>query len=285
MASQYESDTNSGQPHRPESNHATPAISSINLFEQTSAPPIKLGPMLDPPDYLAKAVKSADSAPAQNPSKPLTKPDETHDSSTDIGDPGDSLSARNKLAEEALLAQPGQIRQFFPALMKDLGQKPDDDLSMSEIDLALKNPHLSQVDVNLLTVFKAGYTEFSQVVDFDSELQADTSGISGKSLTVLDKAMNRNITDDPILTKEKEFGWVSPVIGVSTTAAAGARYFKATADYASYIGLGSAVLTGLGYEIYAAEGGMKDDNDRKYDAEKSAYTAFVTGFEKGHQSK
>jgi len=110
-------------------------------------------------------------------------------------------AASNKMALEALAANPAELRQMFPKVYADVSTNHNNHLDMDEIDAALNSGKLDQTETNYLTVLKAGYNELSvgplPAHLYSRKLPVDDYGISADSLAMLDKAVNRGIKEDP----------------------------------------------------------------------------------------
>jgi hypothetical protein len=151
---------------------------------------VPIGPELDPAIFShppSTGAKPGDAGKSGEGVKPIDTPN-----------PADPDQAKNRLAQEALLADPASMRKLFPTLLKDVGLGPNDYLDMAEIDKELQNEKLSQADKNFLTVLKKGYKEFSVTVKGTDE---DSDGVSADSLAIINKALNRKLAEDPIYTQ------------------------------------------------------------------------------------
>jgi hypothetical protein len=170
--------------------HSMPAGSLHPFGDPSNHFSVPIGPELDPSIFSrppSTAAKPGDAGKAGEGSRP-----------PDTLNPGDPDLAKNRLAQEALLADPAEMRKLFPTLLKDIGLAPNDYLDMAEIDKELQNEKLSQADKNFLTVLKKGYKEFSVTVKGTDE---DSDGVSADSLAIINKALNRKLAEDPIYTQ------------------------------------------------------------------------------------
>jgi hypothetical protein len=226
------------------------------------------GPDPGPTDFLRQAVAAvAQPAPVEATPR-VAKPTEAINSF-------DPLSAKNRLAQEALLADPSEMRQWFPTLLKDVTLNNNDHLDMAEIDKGLQNAKLSEAERNFLTVLKSGYEKLS----LTEKGQVDSAGVSAFSLAVIDKALDRKLSEDPLYSEQARsdiFG------GVISGAVLGYSYTKGTAKERALGALaGSIVLTGL-YE--AVDFGNKEFGfyDNTYDTVEKNYKTFTEDFAHPH---
>jgi hypothetical protein len=188
----------------------------------------------------------------------------------------DSLAeaARNKLAQEAMLASPAEMRKLFPTVLKDVSLNHNDHLDLAEIENGLKNKQLSQTELNFLTVLKNGYQVLSQAPGGD----IDKSGVSATSLAMIDKAMNRSIKDDPIYshTVLEDLG---KGIGLGV-AAGGYAAWNLPGPLWKVLGLvGGAVIGVATQEALGYVSKEMGSEDVPYDNVEAKYKSFVQSYE------
>jgi hypothetical protein len=257
--------------------HNLPGDGPKLTLGQSAHTGLSLGPQMNTQDFLQKAVNDASAPPAASPAGTAKRAEAPAQTDATAASPADPEAARNKLAQEALLADPAQMRKVFPVVLQDMGLKENAYLDMSAIDLGLHNSKLSQSDKNFLTVLKAGYKEFSQTPTEMSKLQDDGSGVSAKSLTILDKAINRDIADDPIQKNDQEWGWIKAgSVGLSL----GSLGAKMISDKRlAMVAMGASAIGGaLLWECMVSGKGSEVEAE-SYDTEKNHYLAFVKDFE------
>jgi len=181
-------------------------------------------------------------------------------------------AARSKLAQEHLLANPAEMRQLFPRVLGDVSVNHNGHIDMYEIEQGLKNPNLAQCEKDLLQTFRQGYEHMRFRADFGK----DSDGISADSLAMIDKAVNRSITDDPHFSSTN---FSKPLIWATSGAIGGLITNRALNGKNSKVGLAAVaawVLTGLaigeGKVLWEKYGGAEDE---KYDGLKNEYQLFV----------
>ncbi len=193
----------------------------------------------------------------------------------------EAASARSRLAQEALVANPGEMRKLFPVVLKDVGIKYGSHLDMADISIGLRNPQLPQADKDFLAVLQAGYEHFNRGTSAknNSELEADPLGVSANSLAILDKSLNRNNPDDPLHRHDLELGWIDPfIMGANAGALLGRLTHVEPRTGMIMAGVG-AFGSALTYEL-STWGGSKNET-QSYDHLKSDYQSFLKDFEKG----
>ena len=194
------------------------------------------------------------------------------------------LPDKNLLAQEALLADPALMRKMFPTLLKDLGGRWSGYLNMADISEGLDKDNITQDDRNLLTVLKAGYTEFSQLPSAHHTLKHEDAGVSANTLAVVDKSVNRSIADDPIRRYDQTWGLISPVLTGASAAGYISKFFKAS-PRTRLIATGvTGVAFGILYEVAQTGDGPRAKTDA-YNGEKNNYEAFVKDFVKTNGGK
>jgi hypothetical protein len=197
----------------------------------------------------------------------------------------DAEAAKEKLAQEALMANPAAMRALFPKVLQDVSVNHNGYLDMYEIKQGLSNTDLPQDERNLLTVLEKGYNNF----DWDPKMPAglsgqfdtDYNGISADGLAMLDKAMNRGIKDDPYYsTQAKEGLIVGFLAGGLSGAANQARYSKdARGPLIAGLVWGACGAAIFAWDIHRDKTGGNED--RWYDQIKNGYIKFESAFNKG----
>jgi hypothetical protein len=187
----------------------------------------------------------------------------------------DAAAARDKLAQEALLANPAEMRRLFPTVLKDVSLNHNGYLDLAEIDKGLQNAQLSQTEKNFLTVLKAGYKEFSLG---PTHAASDGLGVSATGLAMVDKALNRSIKEDPMfLYAAKRDLVVGPLAGATV----GGLLVKNFADPKAkllFMGGSVAFWTGLA-EGLDVLGKFDGEEKATYDNVAKNYKSFVDKFE------
>ena len=156
--------------------------------------------MADVKANLASTHHSFHVAPTQiDISTPAPQPAQTTNQAfylaTDSIVPGDRFSseaAKNRLAQEALLANPAEIRKMFPQLLKDVSVHGNDHLDQSEIRAGLQNTKLPQSEINVLTVLYNGYPYFRQMPNGRSVAQHDQVALGSENVFDGRSAPSRN---------------------------------------------------------------------------------------------
>jgi hypothetical protein len=181
-------------------------------------------------------------------------------------------AARNKLAQEALLANPAEMRKLFPALLKDVSLNHNDHLDIAEIDKGLQNAQLSQSEKNFLTVLKKGYKELS----LEPCGCADPDGVSANGLAVVDKALNRQISDDPIYADNaRQDIWKGVAYGAAIGAITGFRRDARSGLIMAGLASAAGILLFEGEDwIIKATGG----ENKTYDRVEQNYKAFASQY-------
>jgi hypothetical protein len=199
--------------------------------------------------------------------------------------PYDPNSAKNRLAEEALLANPAEMRKMFPKVYNDVSLNHNGHLDDSEINQGLDNPKLPESEKNFLTVLHAGYDVFSQDVTAGItdkwELPMDMAGVSANSLALVDTEVNRGNGQDPYYAYHATHDFIWPAI---TYGLIGAGYM-AVIERANTPTLVAGIAMGVAFGAIGDEVanlGLKitGGNDQMYDTEKAKYLSFVSDFEK-----
>jgi len=201
----------------------------------------------------------------------------------------ESQAAKNKLAQEGLIADIGAMRKQFPDLMEDMKKEfPTvpfgSRLSLDQINQGLKDQSLSQEDKNLLAVFKAGFNVLNEsnlrVGDDGTHPTGPYDEISASSLAMIDKAVNRSISGDPYF---KEHIWDDMFAsGTKLALAAGAAAYWGTRS-AKTAFMAAAVADIGGQAIGAASPlytKFSGGEDQIYDRVKDEYLTFSDVFDK-----
>jgi hypothetical protein len=181
-------------------------------------------------------------------------------------------AAGDRLAQEALLANPAEIRQLFPRLLSDASLNHNDHLDIAEINQALQQKSLPQNEIDALNVLKAGYKQFSPDLDGST----DPDGVSDASLAVLDKSMNRALKEDPIYAHE---GKVNLLLGLGVGAALGAYMGRESVQISVLAAVAGAAVEGVAGEGIALWHKVGGHDDEKYDDVQKQYLSFVQGYE------
>lgn len=259
-----------------------------NPFDQyrlAPNPSSPLHPSQDPIQQATDAITSLAHPKPVDPNAPLSPRDiaAARDAANLAASRAQAEAAKQKLAQEALLANPAEMRKLFPKVYNDVSINHNNHLDKFEIDKGLQNQSLSQDERNLLTVFKAGYEHFS-IGPFltwglsTTTTEPDFDGVSARSLTAIDKAVNRGIKDDPFYSVQTK---VTPAamfaVGALTSLAL-------TRGASPRVRLTYAVGSGLFGAAYG-EGAVimrKYDgyDDTRYDAVKNDYQSFVKTYGK-----
>jgi hypothetical protein len=194
-------------------------------------------------------------------------------------------AANDKLAQEALLSDPAKMRQIFPQVYKDVSLNHNDHLDLIEIQKGLHNPNLSSDERNLLTVMEQGYKNFTydptSLTALTHEFDYDANGVSAGSLTMLDKAIDRKIPEDPYYDHAKK---VIAIAGPILNGAIGAGISAAYGDsWKEMLAWGGALAVGgtleKEYDLYKDK--TNGTEDKMYDQIKTNYQSFVADFKKG----
>jgi hypothetical protein len=247
-------------------NHQPSAIPPLGPELQVPLSPAT-GPPVTPKDSLQGAMDTL------NLPKETRAPDQGKPG-TDLG-PGGAEEARNHLAQEALQANPAEMRRLFPQLLKKISIYRNDHLNLYEIESGLHNAALSQDEKTMLTVLKEDYLAFSELPGHALTRGVipvlDNEGVSAQSLTMVDKALNRNISDDPIYRQQaKEAVWDGLKVG-SLAGFAIATFYRRSLPL---LVVADAAAIGLieGYE-WLRKGGSAEN--QTYDMVKQNYKAFA----------
>jgi hypothetical protein len=251
-----------------------------NVFD---AAPVSLGPQQSTPDYLQQAVSAVTPTEQLLAPLPLTAADLAR--KAEEARKAEAEAAGNKMAQEALAADPAEMRKLFPAVYKDVNLNGNGHLDLVEIKKALYGSPLSQAERNYLTVLEAGYKQFSYNAQSPlfktGAFQTDPDGISADSLAVLDKAVNRGINEDPY------FSWaikVAPAVNAVMAGGMAAATSAAWHDDGKEVLLwsaGGALVGGLGVAGMILNEKYNGQEDKEYDQVKTDYQSFVKDFDKG----
>ena len=259
--------------------------SGLDLFSHPPAPAGRPQPAEDP---LQQAVGSAKPTALSTPSD-LTPP--AGSAEIALSSAGQAESAKEKLAQEALLANPAEMRKLFTTVYKDVSVNHNDHLDLYEINQGLQRTDLPEDENNFLTVLKAGYKDFSydpksKLANKTGVLDLDDEGVSAGSLAVLDKAINRGINEDPYFAYQSKLDFAIDFIGGGLLGlywgredGGGAKTMMISAGFYAV----AATAIGEGLLLHKKHDGFED---QMYDSVKNDYQSFVKDYEKtpaGHK--
>jgi hypothetical protein len=200
-------------------------FTTVHLHDFSGASTKPVTPSAPGFDALQAAVQKVAAMPPSPPSAPVRPVEKapahptTGDTTAEKAPPhvttGDTSAekARTKLAEEALSANPAEMRRLFPLVYGHVSLNHNEHLDTAEIDKGLANPSLAQNEKDFLALLKDGY----QVLSLDYSGDADKNGVSANSLAIIDRAMNPKLNENP-LYKSKAIGSLASglAFGVST---------------------------------------------------------------------
>jgi hypothetical protein len=193
---------------------------------------------------------------------------EGHDAARDQSKgPTQAEEARQRLAEEALLANPAEMRRQFPDLLKVLDKNHDGKLNQAEVFAQTNTASLSVSQRAFLAILQKGYGDLSRGFG-----QLPGNGcINNDCLAVVDKAINRNINDDPLFANRAIFN-----LGTSVLSGAAIGLIKTEGNGKAK--LAGAATTALEMTT-TSEGELlikkwNGDEDRDYDLVKERYLSF-----------
>jgi hypothetical protein len=240
-------------------------------------------------DYLnaaLEAIKPLERPMVVHPSGPAD-PDhisETNDQQKQISLADLQAEAANKLAQEALLADPATMRKLFPTVLNDVkGNNNGGYLDMADIKQGLQNPALSQQDKNYLTVLEKGYDNFTWDPNSSSlfvhHFQHSPAGVTSQSLTMLNRAVDRTIPEDPYYDHARTVGAIN---GFSEGASAAFLTNKIVPRDKRFA-IGLVIVGGIGdllvHEIAVQKQHSDGTEDKMFDQISSDYKSFVKTFD------
>ncbi len=177
--------------------------------------------------------------------------------------------ARQKLAVEALMADPAQMRKVFADLQEKISPDGTGNIGWNAITAGINDSRMTQQERDLLFILKDDYSALSTIDGGNSN-----AGISADEMTILNKALNRNLKEDPIYAENAKLHLVlGPVFGMPLGAIAGGLCFGPPGIIAGAV-IGGVVMAG----VDEAQDYLKKlpgaDYDKQYDKVKADYQGF-----------
>ena len=192
-------------------------------------------------------------------------------------------AAKNRLAQEALLTNPAEMRALWPQAYEAASLNHNGHLDLPEIQKALTNTDLPDDTRNFLTVLKAGYKNFTvstgdTKTQIMGQLDSDYGGVNPDSLAILNKALDRNIHEDPLY---KDALKLTPeAVGIAGLAGALTAFrMRMTGREGALFAGGGAVAGGLLFAGAVTVQKYNGAEDKMYDQVQTNYMSFVKDFD------
>jgi hypothetical protein len=181
--------------------------------------------------------------------------------------------ARQKMAVEALMADPAEMRRMFDDVKDKVHLDQAGNIELWAINEGLSSNSLSEKEKAFLVILRDDYGQLTLQLSYNGTATKDL-GVSAENMAIIDKALNPKLNQDPIYWANARFDlFLGPLLGFAGGGLVGVLA-KNNIDLALTSSVALAAVATAGLEGKDLVRKLNGTEDKQYDAIAKQYRDF-----------